>query len=798
MRRLLKWLWRIPLILIGLVIVVGIASFFYLQGSVPDYDDSVRVANIDAPIQIMRDTRAIPHIFAANEEDAAFALGYVHAQDRLWQMDMQRRIGQGRLAELIGASALPIDRFMRTIGAYRLAEASFDRLDPDMQASLSAYADGVNAYVDQHSGAWPPEFYALWYAFEPWQPADTLVWGRLLDIQLSNNWGAELARAAMDEILPAGQVDMLIPPGPGETVTLADVLEMGIPGGDMRRLLAAMPPPLGPGGASNQWVVDGEHTETGAPMLANDPHLSLEAPSIWYLARIETPGLKLVGATIPGVPVLVLGHNGHVAWGFTTAYTDAQDLFLEQIDPDDPGRYLTPDGSVPFDSREEIIQVRMGDDVSITIRETRHGPVISDIDEEAAAAAGEGYVMALAATGFVEDDIIATSMYGMNRAPDAASFITALEDWISPQQNVAFADSDGTIGFVTVGHIPDRGGRTGYRPVEGWTGDNDWQGMIAFDDMPQTLNPADGIIINANNASVGADYPYFLGFDNIGDDRAIRIEQMLDPVDRDGPLALGDNETFQADALSLPAQRLTPLLLDAVAQDAGAEEVASLLAEWDHRMDRDRPEPLIYSAWMRELTRGLFAPRLGELFEGYWGLHPTQVAEILTSRPDWCDDPSSDTTETCDDQVRSALDRALDWITERHGEDPTAWRWGDEHFAAFPHQLFSRIPGVSALVDLAIPTDGSEYTVNRAGTRIANPANPFVDSHGPGFRAVYDLSNLDNSLFGMAPGQSGNPFSPHYGDLRESWRDVELFPIAGDPEELRRTGLGTTTLRPAE
>ena len=798
MRRFLKWLWRVPLILIGLVIVVAIASFFYMRGSVPDYDASVRVAGIEAPIQIMRDQRAVPHIFAGNEQDAAFALGYVHAQDRLWQMDMQRRVGQGRLAELIGANALPIDRFMRTIGAYRLAEASYDQLDPALQASLGAYADGVNAYVDQHSGAWPPEFYALWYSFEPWRPADSLVWGRLLDIQLSNNWGAELSRAAMDEILPADQVDMLVPPGPGQTVTLADLFDTDIPGGDMRRLLAAMPPPLGPGGASNHWVLSGEHSETGSPLLANDPHLALEAPIIWYLARIETPGLTLVGATIPGVPILVLGHNDHLAWGFTTAYTDAQDLFIERIDPDDPTRYLTPGGSEPFVTREEIIRVRFGEDVSITIRETRHGPVISDIDDEAAEAAGEGHVMALAATGFVEDDIIATSLYGMNRAPDAASFVSALEEWISPQQNVAFADSDGTIGFVTVGHIPDRGGRTGYRPVTGWTGDNDWQGMIAFDDMPRTLNPAEGIIVNANNASVGADYPFFLGFDSIGDDRAIRIDQMLAPESRDGPLALRDNEGFQADALSLPAQRLTPMLVQAVAQDAAAAEVAGLMADWDHRMDRDRPEPLIYSAWMRELTRALFEPRLGELFESYWGLHPTQVAEILGHRPDWCDDPSSDATETCDDQVQAALTRALDWLAERHGEDPAAWRWGDEHYAAFPHQLFSRIPGVSALVDLAIPTDGSEYTVNRAGTRIANPLNPFVDTHGPGYRAVYDLSNLDNSLFGIAPGQSGNPFSPHYGDLRETWRNVELYPIAGNPDDLRRSGLGTTTLRPAE
>ncbi|MEM7442878.1 MAG: penicillin acylase family protein [Pseudomonadota bacterium] len=825
MRRLLKWLWRVPLALIGLIIVVVIVGYFYLRGSVPDYDDTLRVAGIDAPVQIIRDERAVPHIYAGSERDAAFALGFVHAQDRLWQMDMQRRVGQGRVAELIGSSAVPIDRFMRTVGAYRFAEASYDRLAPELQDLLSAYSDGVNAYIDQHSGAWPPEFYALWYDFEPWQPADTLVWGRLMDIQLSANWRSELARASMDEILAEDQVDFLIPPGPGEVETLADLM----PEVDFRQMLAAMPAPLGPSQASNEWAISGEHTESGLPIVANDPHLSLEAPIIWYLARIETPGLTAVGATIPGVPMVVLGHNTNVAWGLTTAYTDAQDLFVELVDPEDPTRYLTPDGSEPFETREEVIAVRFGDEERLTVRETRHGPVISDINEQAAAAvagdseeerllvtetlhepavsdangetavaSGDDYVMALQATGFTNEDIIAGALYDVNHATDAQSLVEALSGWITPQQNIIFGDTQGTIGFVTVGRVPLRPERTGYRPVAGWDADNDWQGYIPFADMPQQLNPESGVLINANNSAVGPDYPFFLGYDEIGDYRAMRINQLLSPEALTEPVSVEANQAFQADDLSLAAAELLPLLLEANASDTRAGEAYALLRAWDYRMDRERPEPLIYSAWVRELSRAIFSPALGELFEGYWGLHPSQIAEILRSRPEWCDDASSQSTETCEAVVQNALDQALDWLAERHGADIAAWRWGDEHIAPFRHQLFSRIPVISGLVDLSIATDGSDYTVNRAGGWIGNPTDPFLDTHGPSYRAVYDLSDLDNSLFGIAPGQSGNPFSPHYGDLREMWRDVELFPISGTPEELRETGLGTTTLRPSE
>lgn len=791
MRRIFRWLWRILLIVTGLVIVLAIVSFFYVRSGVPDYDDTVRISGIEAPVQIIRDTHAVPHIFAGNEQDAAFALGYVHAQDRLWQMDMQRRIGQGRVAELIGAGAVPIDRFMRTVGAYRHAQASYDQLDPVLQAALTAYSGGVNAYVDQHSGAWPPEFYALWYTFEPWQPADSLVWGRLMDIQLSTNWSNELARAAFDEILPQDQVDMLLPPGPGETVSIAEIF-----GGDaMQRLLAAMPPPLGPGQASNEWALAADRTDTGSPILANDPHLGLEAPIIWYLARIETPGLTLVGATIPGVPVMVLGHNSHVAWGLTTAYTDAQDLFIERIDPDDPGSYLTPGGSEPFVTRDEIIQVRFGDDQTLTIRETRHGPVISDINERAADAVGDDHVMALAATGFTDTDIVADALYGMNRATDADRFVRALASWVTPQQNIAFADTGGTIGLATVGHVPDRGGRTGYRPVIGWTGENDWQGIIPFADMPLIVNPENGLLVSANNASVGQDYPFFLGFDEIEDYRAQRINQMLDEPE---PISIDMNQTFLADDLSLAAQRLMPLLLMVETTDQRMADIHELIGRWDYRMDRERPEPLIYAAWMRELSHALFAPHLGDLFDGYWAFHPTQIAQILTEQTGWCDNPETDPTELCNGQIQAALDRALDWLVDRYGDDPSAWRWGDAHVAPFAHQLFSRIPGISALVDLSIETDGSNYTVNRAGGWIGDPSDPFLDTHGPGFRAIYDLADLDNSRFGIAPGQSGNPFSPHYGDLTEMWRDVELFPIAGEPAELRRTGVGTTTLRPAE
>ncbi|MEQ9812570.1 MAG: penicillin acylase family protein [Azospirillaceae bacterium] len=796
MRRLLRWLWRIPAALLLLAAIVVIAGYFYLASGLPAYDRTVRVAGIDAPVQIAWDDNAVPHIFAGSSEDAYFALGFVHAQDRLWQMEIQRRLARGTVAEL-SAFGLAHDRTVRTLGLYRLAEASLADVDEASRRILSAYARGVNTYLANAEGAWPPEFYLAGIEPEPWTPADSLAWGRLMDYQLSSNWRREALRAEMESLLSPAQVDFLMPPldEPMGATTLTGAASAAAVGSGAWNRLAGALPEVGPAGASNQWVLSGGRTATGAPLLVNDPHLGLQTPILWYLARIETPELTLVGATVPGVPAMVLGHNGNIAWGMTTSYVDTEDLVVERVDPDDPTRYLTETGSLPFETREEVIAVDGAEPVTITVRETRHGPVISDVDPEVAALFGPNEVVALASTGQTVEDTLANAIHRLNEATTVDEAIAALSAWIAPIQNFVVADIEGTVAFVVPGRIPVRENRDGLRPVAGWTGAAQWAGAIPWSDMPRLVDPADGQFVNANNASVGPDFPYDLGFDGIEAFRAARIADLL--AGRDD-LDIAASEAMLADIRSGAAALVLPAMLTIAGHDGRSAEALALLRRWDYAMDRNRPEPLIYSAWLRELVRALFGDELGASFGGYWQLHPGRVHAALTDAQAWCDDVRTRDEEDCETILTASLDTALDWIAARHGEMPSDWRWGDEHVAPLANQVIGFVPVISALLDQSIETSGSSYTVNRGGTWIARESAPFQHTHGAGFRAIYDLADPENSRFIIATGQSGHPLSDHYGDLREPWAAGQHVTIAGTPGYLAANGLGMLTLRPSE
>lgn len=788
----MTWVWRV---LIGLLLAITGAvagAYLWLRADLPDYDEALRVEGLEAPVQIMRDANAVPHIFAANEGDAYFALGYVHAQDRLWQMEFQRRVGAGRLAELrfFGARALPADRLFRTLGAYRDAEASYRTLAPDVRAALDAYAAGVNAWIAANGDALPPEFALVDVEPEPWRPADSLVWGRLIAFQLSANYRGELLRAQLAGRLAPEQVDDLFPDGTGAPPpTLADAAAA------IDRLRAALPPPLGPATASNEWVLSGERTATGRPLLVNDPHLGLAAPVLWYLARIRTPTLTLAGATVPGVPFIVLGHNGTIAWGFTTTGGDVQDLFVERVDPADPDRYITPDGSAPFAARDELIQVYGSDPVRLRVRETRHGPVLSDISPDAAAAAGDGHVLALAYTAVTPRDIGTEAIYRLNHAVDWDTFRLAMRAWRAPQQNVVYADVAGNIGFFTPGDVPIRRAGEGLYPVPGWSGEHDWTGRIPFDELPQALNPDSGRFVNANNAVVGPDYPHLIAKEYDDRYRAARIAQMLDGGE---PQTAETAEAMLMDAVSPAAADLLPVMLTVRADDARTAETLAALRRWDYAMDRNAREPLLFVAWLRALQRALYADELGPLADDYVGFRPAAVKRMLTERPAWCDNVDTQDVESCPDILRSALGDALDLLARRYGDDPAEWRWGAAHVAPLAHPLFSRVPVVDRLIDLSIDTDGGQFTVNRGAMALSDEVNPFAHVHGAGYRAVYDLADLDNSRFIIATGQSGHPLSPFYGNLVIPWRDGEHVRLSGSPEELAETGIGTLSLRPAE
>lgn len=778
MKRLLRYgLWGLGG-LAGLLILIIVGGFFWLRTSLPQLEGEARLAGLEGEVTVSRDSDGIVRIEAGSDLDAYRALGYLHAQDRLWQMDFMRRSGAGRLSEVVGAPTIRIDKIMRTLGLYAVAEASFDQLTPEVRNAIGAYTAGVNAYITTASGAWPLEFNLLRYEPELWKPADSLVWSRLMAIQLSGNWRSELLRARLQSLLEPEQIRALWPDYPAD----APVALAGLDREAVLDPLEALPWPLAPKSASNSWVLSGERTTTGKPILANDPHLSLDAPGLWYLVDIQTPDGRLRGASAPGVPFVVLGQNDEVAWGFTTTHSDTQDLFVEKLDPDQPGHYLTPAGSRAFDSREEIIKVRGQEDVVLTVRSSRHGPVLDELadPQEFASAAktarAEGdSVIALAWPALRDDDLIPQAIYGFNKARNWSDFLAASRFFHAPQQNIVYADRAGEIGLIVPGRVPLRAKGDGRVPVPGWTDDYAWTGFIPFEELPQGSNPASGFYVVANNKIVDDDYPHLITADWPSQYRAARIQEVLEATDKG---SVEQSEELQNDILSGPARQLMPLLLETEPESQRAREALALLTDWDFRMDRNRPEPLVYANWLNKLNAALLEDELGAEFDSLRRPKTELIARILSAKPTspWCDDVRTTGSEDCASALTSSLDEALEEIAADFGDDMSAWRWGDVHRAPLPHPVLSRIPVVSGLFDIGVETDGGSETVKRAGVSYRGSIEKrFNDRHGAGYRAVYDLADPENSRFMISTGQSANPLSPHYGSLAERWRDGEYI-----------------------
>ena len=781
------------LALLGVLLAAGSCSWFAL----PSLDGSETVPGLDAPVEIVRDANAVPHIYAESPRDGAFAMGYVHAQDRLWQLEMQRRIGQARLAEVVGEPGLATDKFLRTLGVYRVAQRNFEMLSPEAQTIYRAYAAGVNAYLQTRSELLPLEFQLLGHEPELWQPADSLVWLKLMAWDLGDNFADELLRARLAESLDAAQLQDLWAqhpddPAPGLPAGLTTAEAAGI---DYAALAAAVPAQKGTGLGSNGWVVSGAHTESGMPLLANDPHLRLEVPSVWYLAHVSTPEFEIVGATLPGLPFPLLGRTRNFAWGFTNTGPDVQDLFVERIDPDDSARYLAPEGSLPFDARTEEIRVSGEDSVVLEVRETRHGPVISDVlEDDDVAFLEEDHVLAFSWTALHEDDRTGEALVQAAKATDWEGFVAALRDLAVPQQTMVFADRDGNIGMVAPGRVPIRASGQGHMPAPGWTGTHDWVGWVPFEALPQAYNPASGRIVNANNRMVAHDYPYYLTDDWTPPYRARRIEALLDARDTH---TVASFTAIQQDLVSLAAARLLPVLLPLAepADDTGRRAL-DMLAGWNHGMARDRAEPLIYMAWLRELMHALFADELGEVFEDYWKIRTEVIHRALGERPQWCDVVTTEAEEGCAEVVSRAFETSLEFLAVTYGHDMGDWRWGEAHAVNMKSRILGEIPAVGSWFEIDMPTGGEKETIKAGGFDVNDPDRPFAQNHGAGYRAVYDLANPERSVFIISTGQSGNPLSSYYEDYAEPWRDGHYVPMLTDRTRIELDALGTLMLKP--
>lgn len=764
MRPRLTWaaraLGRIFAVSLGLVALVGVAvgGLFWL--SLPPGAMQARVPGLSGTVAITLDADGIPRIAAGSERDAAAALGFVHARDRMFQMELMRRAASGRLSEIAGAATLRLDRTMRVLGLRRRAEADLAALPADTRAMLDAYAAGVNAWIAARGRLAAPEFISIGIP-DPWTAVDSLLWGKTMGLYLSGNWRSELARAA--QAGPAGRMKELWPPQ--DDTPRPDARGPAMRGLDMRglytRLAAAVPdfpePFTWPHSASNEWAVDGSRTTTGHPLLAGDPHLGFSLPAIWYLARIETPGGVLAGATAPGVPFLILGHNGRIAWTFTTTGADTQDVFVETVLPD--GQYQTPDGPQPFIRREERIRVRGAPEERLVVRETRHGPVLSDLD------APGGPVLAVAMANLAPGDSTAVGLLALNRASDVAGAGRASELVTAPVQNLLAADRT-TIAQFTTGRVPIRRAGDGTVPVDGADGAHDWTGYAGGAALPRVVAPAAGRLVNANERVAGPEFPVFMGADWFGDWRARRIRQMLAATDKHDA---GSFATMQVDAVSSFAVQILPALLATRPFDAASGRALALLSHWDGGMRPELPQPLIFNAWVRQFDAMMLAH--AGVPAAAAGADADLAARALSpGGAGWCEGD-------CGPLLAESLKAALTGLAAVYGPQPGDWHWGSAHQAVFSHPLLGSLPVLGRLTTSRIVQPGDDTTVYRGGMR----GDAWASVHGAGYRGVYDLDNLDRSLFALTPGQSGHPFRRMATSLMTRWRDNTSIVIGSQP-----------------
>jgi penicillin amidase len=756
----------------------------------------VTVPGLAGRVRIETDGFGIPTIRATTAADAIFALGYVHARDRLWQMEFQRRIGSGRLAEILGERLVATDRFLRTIGFRRAAADSLRALDRQTRGELEAYVGGVNAYLAS-SSARPIEFLLLRIRAEPFDAVDCLSWAKLMAWDLaSSNAANEIRRVRFAAAVGAARAGELFPAVPSEPTIIQDgewnavsdfrlpVPAAGraaevFPGSGLRApdcdaLLRrfALLDDLGFGGetvGSNSWVLAGSRTKSGRPILANDPHLGLRTPSVWYLARLEAPGLSVAGATFPGLPTVIIGHNARIAWGLTSLEPDVQDLYLERADPADPGRYFHAGAWRRFETRAEAIRVRGGPDRVFEVRSSIHGPVVTDVLEGARSLPAPA---ALRWTGLDPGDTTSEGFAAINRAGNWAEFLAAASKLHAPGQNLIYADIDGHIGYTASGAIPIRPRKDGLLPVSG-EGADDWSGYVPFEELPRVFDPPRGFLVTANNRVVSERYPYLLTADWPEPYRARRITDRV--LSRDVS-SLEDVRAIQQDVVSLQAEDLLPLLLDTRPAGPASARALEQLRRWDRAFTPDSAAAAVYAAWYARLSE-MPQDELGSTPAG--GVRSRFLINALRADSPWCDDARTPARETCADFKTATLARAVSDLERKLGGDPARWAWKRLHRARFPHGVFDRVPLLSRAFSLEAGAGGDASTVNVGAYR---RDGSFLMTDGPSYRQIVDLSDFSRSLYVHTTGQSGNVFDPAYRNLLPLWRDGRYVSIGGSPQ----------------
>lgn len=812
MMRILKGLIKLILIVTPLAVMAAGAAMLWASRSQAPLDGTMRIAGLGAEVSITRDSNGVPHIKAATRADVAAGLGFVHAQDRLWQMEVSRMAGQGRLSELFGEATVGTDIWLRTMGIYEAAEASLSVMDTDTMAMLEGYARGVNAWMERTPRAFsarlPPEYLILGVKPEAWTAAHTLTAIKMMSVSLAENIGDEAMRlgfhrlgfsaAEVIDLLPYLEADTP-PPMPDLTDLLGlDKAPLGEPviTADASPAFAEIDAMLSTG-ASNNWVVSGDRTQSGLPVLANDPHLGLMAPSIWYLAHLEVTDefdepRRLIGPSLPGTPYVLLGRGNDIAWGFTNTATDAQDVFVERVNPDNPDQYLTPTGWAAFGQKEETIKIKGGAAQVFTRRWTRHGPVLPADYKHFDRLLPGNTVAALQWVALAHDDttaMVGPRLYAMETVED---FQAGFEAFLTPMQSMLVADRSGNIGFVAAGRVPLRAPANslmGRAPAPGWNAIYDWRGHAPYKDLPRQTNPEGGLLATANTKNVGPDFPLHLTFDWEEPYRQNRIEALIN--DATGKHTPEMSRHMQADIFSPVFAGLKPRLLKAMAGATLTEADQALvarIASWEADMARDRMEPLLVMAWVRQVMKLTFEDDLGFLFKDWFKVRGAVLERLLdgeTAR-NWCDIKTTEAVESCDQIVAAAFQAAVADLKSRYGEDTSQWRWGEAHYAKGAHRPFGEVGLLKRFFNVEVESGGGPFTLDRGRTQIQDDKDPYASTNAASYRGIFDMADLDRATYIQTTGQSGNVFSGHYNDQAPLWADVKSIEIPStgpvDPE----------------
>ena len=817
---LFRWSLRLALAMIGLLIA-GVFLIYYLASqSLPEYEKTVGLPGVIEPTEIIRDTYNVPHIVAARDEDVFFGLGYAHAQDRLWQIMLMRRTAQGRLSELFGPETLQTDKLLRRLDLYSLAQSSVAAQSPDARRALKAYAEGINARIYEINrdalGRGAPEMFIFPTDVSPWRPADSLAILKLMTVQLSGHLAKEVLRAKTSlQLNDADRLSDIMPDAPGQVIADLEQYSAVMPAlGSLPQTAQSQTgsdlspfPSAQMAGASNVFAAAPFRAAAGGTLLANDPHLALTAPSIWYLAHLELTSGGVIGATIPGIPAVLSGRSAKLGWGLTSSYLDDQDLLMEELDPERPEYYRAPEGYKKFRSRETIINIKDHAPVTITLRWSDNGPILPGTHYGISEITPRGHVAALSWTALGAADTSYTAGFNLMGAQTASQAIALLEDFHSPSQNVILADTE-QIAMKTIGVMPLRAAShqtQGRMPSLGWRTENRWKGRIDYAKNPEFINPDGGILGNTNNKVSSREFPEHMSFDWGDSQRIQRWKRLMQGR------KVHTRESFieaQLDTVSFTARALLPLIgsdLWFTSQSAPQGTLArnrktalDLLAEWNGEMNEHMPEPLIFSAWMRALQNRLIRDELGPLADKFAHMEPLFIERVfrnIDNAAQWCDVIQSGKLETCAEIARLALDDALVWLAEKYGSNMEALRWGEAHQALHRHETLGRVPLLSYFVNIYQPTSGGDNTLLRGKTSGADP-EPFFNVHAAGYRGVYDFADPDSSVFITATGQSGHFLSRHYDDLGQLWRRGEYIPMSLDLDLARAAAVGVTQITP--